>query len=78
MWVLFISFIFMVRVVSPPHDGASWTPLTVVFDPAEARSEVDNGARLVVSGRRLLVVGEGGAGYWALASDDAGASWHTP
>jgi len=76
--VLAMTMKGIVRVVSSRNDGASWTPLTVAFDPAEGRSDVERTVRLVVNGRRLLVVGDGGASYWALASDDAGASWHTP
>jgi hypothetical protein len=64
--------------VSTRNDGASWTPLTLAFDPAEGRGGVETTARLVLAGRRVLLVGDGGASYWALASDDAGASWHTP
>jgi hypothetical protein len=76
--VLAMTMNRIVRIASTRNEGASWTPITMAFDPAETRTEVEAAARLIVSGRRLLVVGENGASYWALASEDAGASWHTP
>jgi hypothetical protein len=68
----------IVRVASTRDEGVSWTPITVAFDPAEGRGSADTTARFVTVGRRLLLVGEASGGYWALASDDAGASWHMP
>jgi hypothetical protein len=76
--VLAMTMRGIVRVVSTRDEGASWTPVTVAFDPAEGRSGVDAPARLVTAGPRLLLVGDGRSSYWALASDDAGASWHSP
>jgi hypothetical protein len=76
--VLAMTMNGIVRVVSSRNDGASWTPVTLAFDPAEGRGGGETTARFVLSGHRLLLVGDGGASYWALASDDAGASWHTP
>lgn len=76
--VIAVTMRGIVRVASTRDEGASWTPLTVAFDPAEGKGNPDATARFVAVGRRLLLVGEGSAAYWALASDDAGASWHTP
>lgn len=73
----------IVRVASSRDDGVSWTPPTVAFDAGERSGwsgETGAPARLVTSGRRLVLLGGGdrAASYWALASDDAGASWHSP
>jgi hypothetical protein len=76
--VLAMTMKGIVRVVSTRNDGASWTPPTLAFDPAEGRGVAEATARLVLNGRRVLLVGDGGASYWALASEDAGASWRTP
>jgi hypothetical protein len=74
----------IVRVASSRDDGVSWTPLIVTFDPDERsgwKGGADGAARLVTNGHRLLVAGGSttrSSSYWALASDDAGASWHSP
>ena len=71
----------IVRVASTRDDGATWTPFTVAFDPAERGGGSETAAHLVTSGRRLLMFGATSAAsssYWALSSDDAGASWHAP
>jgi hypothetical protein len=72
------------RVASSRDDGRSWTPFTVAYDPdshPDQRFDVKSMDRLRVSGRRLLLVGNGTRAettFPTLASDDQGASWRAP
>ena len=82
--VLALSRDGVVRVASSRDDGQSWTPWTVAYDRAERGRQGASEApptRLLALGGRVLLYGtaQGGAGdYPLLASDDLGASWHTP
>jgi hypothetical protein len=82
--VLALSREGVVRVASSRDDGQSWTPWTVAYDRAERGAQGATEApptHLLALGGRVLLYGTalGSAGdYPLLASDDLGASWHTP
>lgn len=74
----------LVRTASSRDNGQSWAPFIVAFDAAgqpQLRTEVQEPSRLLALGKRVVLYG--GAPrpdmtYPVLASDDLGASWHTP
>jgi hypothetical protein len=74
----------IVRVASSRDDGRTWTPLSVVYDAAEAGPEATGlppPGRLLALGEHLLLYG--GAqrrdqAYLVLGSEDQGASWRAP
>lgn len=74
----------IVRVASSRDGGRSWTPFSVAYDSGEQMPEamgLPAPGRLLALDDRLVLYG--GAqrpdqAYLVLASDDGGASWHTP
>ncbi len=73
-----------VRVASSRDDGRTWTPYTVAFDAAAHRDlgvDVKVPSRLLTVEHRLMLSGVSakvGQRYPVVASDDQGASWHSP
>jgi hypothetical protein len=82
--ILALSRQGIVRVFSSRDAGQTWTPPVVAYDAAE----LTDAAHFPVPPSRLLSLGDrvllyAGAdpehsSYAVLASDDLGASWHTP
>jgi len=71
----------LVRVTSTRDEGRSWSPLSIVLDPADLGlgSGGEFTARLLGVDRALLLVAAGTSGtVWGLRSDDLGASWRAP
>jgi hypothetical protein len=77
------SWAGIVRVYSSRDDGQTWTPPVVAYDASEATDFASAGVptRLLSLGDRVLLYAGAErehASYAVLASDDFGASWHTP